>query len=77
MGEILLKVSAVCHPCDQLEELRPGLKREMRGRRGMLCRVVQGGTIRPGDSIEKFLTNFCRQNAVILQDVGFFRSEGT
>jgi MOSC domain-containing protein YiiM len=53
VGEILLRVSAVCHPCDQLEVLRPGLKREMRGRRGMLCRVVQGGTIRAGDFIEK------------------------
>jgi MOSC domain-containing protein YiiM len=53
VGEILLKVSAICHPCDQLEKLRLGLRREMRGRRGMLCRVVQGGTIRAGDAIEK------------------------
>jgi MOSC domain-containing protein YiiM len=53
VGEVLLKVSAICHPCDQLEKLRPGLRREMRGRRGMLCRVMQGGTIRRGDSIEK------------------------
>jgi MOSC domain-containing protein YiiM len=56
IGEILLKVSAICHPCDQLEKLRPGLRREMRGRRGMLCRVMQGGTIRPGDSVEKIIT---------------------
>jgi MOSC domain-containing protein YiiM len=56
VGEILLKVSAICHPCDQLEKLRPGLRREMRGRRGMLCRVIQGGTIRPGDTIETIVT---------------------
>jgi MOSC domain-containing protein YiiM len=56
VGEVLLKVSAICHPCDQLEKLRPGLRREMRGRRGMLCRVMQGGTIRRGDSIEKLST---------------------
>jgi MOSC domain-containing protein YiiM len=56
IGEILLKVSAVCHPCDQLEKLRPGLRREMRGRRGMLCRVLQGGTLRRGDTIEKITT---------------------
>ncbi|HEY2352936.1 MAG TPA: MOSC domain-containing protein [Candidatus Acidoferrum sp.] len=53
VGEALLKVSAVCHPCDQLEKIRPGLRREMRGRRGMLCRVIRGGTIRRGDPVEK------------------------
>ena len=53
LGEVRLKVSEICHPCDQLEKLRPGLRREMRGRRGMLCRVLEGGTIRRGDTIEK------------------------
>lgn len=53
VGEALLKVSAICHPCDQLEKVRPGLRREMRGRRGMLCRVLRGGTVRRGDVIEK------------------------
>jgi MOSC domain-containing protein YiiM len=52
-GEILLEVSAVCTPCDQLEKLRPGLRRELYGRRGMLCRVLQGGVIRRGDSLER------------------------
>jgi MOSC domain-containing protein YiiM len=46
-------VSEICHPCDQLEKVRPGLRREMRGRRGMLCRVLEGGMIRRGDAIEK------------------------
>jgi MOSC domain-containing protein YiiM len=55
VGQARLEVSAVCTPCDQLEKLRPGLRREMRGRRGMLCRVVEGGTIRRGDPIEKIL----------------------
>ena len=53
MGETILKVTAICHPCDQLEKIRPGLRREMRGRRGMLCRVVEGGRVRRGDAIEK------------------------
>jgi MOSC domain-containing protein YiiM len=53
VGEAILKVSAICHPCDQLEKIRPGLRREMRGRRGMLCRVMQGGMVRCGDAIEK------------------------
>lgn len=53
VGEVLLQVSGVCTPCDQLELVRPGLRREMYGRRGMLCRVVESGTIRVGDAIER------------------------
>jgi MOSC domain-containing protein YiiM len=53
LGEVRLQVSEICHPCDQLEKLRPGLRREMRGRRGTLCRVLEGGVIRSGDPIEK------------------------
>jgi MOSC domain-containing protein YiiM len=56
IGEAHLEVSLICTPCDQLEKLRPGLRRELRGRRGMLCRVITGGTIRRGDTIEKLLT---------------------
>ncbi len=53
IGEVLVQVSAVCTPCDQLELVRPGLRREMYGRRGMLCRIVEGGSIRVGDAIER------------------------
>jgi len=53
IGEVRLQVSEICHPCDQLEKVRPGLRREMRGRRGMLCLVLEGGMIRRGDAIEK------------------------
>jgi MOSC domain-containing protein YiiM len=52
VGRAKLEVSAVCAPCDQLESIRPGLRREIRGRRGMLCRVIEGGEIRSGDAIE-------------------------
>jgi MOSC domain-containing protein YiiM len=55
VGEARLEVSAVCTPCDQMEAIRPGLRKELWGRRGMLCRVVEGGVIRRGDSIEKLL----------------------
>jgi MOSC domain-containing protein YiiM len=51
IGEALLEVSAVCTPCDQLEKVRPGLRRELYGRRGMLCRVLEGGMVRAGDAI--------------------------
>ncbi len=53
IGPALLEVTAVCTPCDQLEKIRPGLRREIYGRRGMLCRVVEGGDIHVGDTIEK------------------------
>ena len=53
VGESRLEVTTVCTPCDLMERIRPGLRRELRGRRGMLCRVLIGGTIRQGDPIEK------------------------
>lgn len=53
IGEARLEVSAICTPCDQMEAIRPGLRKELWGRRGMLCRVLDGGTIRRGDPIVK------------------------
>ncbi len=53
VGEARLEVSAICTPCVQMEAIRPGLRKELWGRRGMLCRVLDGGVIRRGDSIEK------------------------
>lgn len=53
IGEAQLEVSAVCTPCGQIERLRPGLRKEIRGRRGMLCRVLESGTVRVGDAIER------------------------
>jgi MOSC domain-containing protein YiiM len=53
IGNARLQVTMVCTPCNQMERIRPGLRKELWGRRGMLCRVLQGGLIRPGDPIEK------------------------
>lgn len=53
IGEALLEVTMVCTPCNQMERIRAGLRKELWGRRGMLCRVLEGGVIRPGDTIEK------------------------
>ena len=52
MGEALFEVTVPCEPCRRMDEIRPGLQQELRGRRGMLCRVLQGGRIRRGDRIE-------------------------
>jgi len=53
VGEALLEVTVPCTPCGLMDKLRAGLRREIRGRRGMFCRVVAGGLIRPGDTIQK------------------------
>jgi MOSC domain-containing protein YiiM len=52
VGEVELVVSLVCEPCEQIEALRAGLQEEMVGQRGMLCRVVRGGTVKVGDEIQ-------------------------
>jgi MOSC domain-containing protein YiiM len=53
VGDAQVEVSMACTPCDLLEKIRPGLRRELRGRRGMLCRVIASGMIRQGDTIER------------------------
>lgn len=55
IADARLEVAMVCTPCNLMERIRPGLRKELWGRRGMLCRVLQGGTIRPDDLIEKLL----------------------
>jgi len=52
VGEALLEVTLPCEPCGLMDDIRRGLLAELRGRRGMLCQVVEGGVIRRGDRIE-------------------------
>jgi len=52
VGEALLEVTKPCTPCHQIDEIRPGLKEAIRGRRGILCRVIESGRICLGDEIE-------------------------
>jgi len=49
--DVLLRLMFQCESCGQLDAQRPGLSRVLAGRRGMLARVLAGGTIRPGDRI--------------------------
>ena len=51
-GEVLLEVAKPCTPCHLMDEIRQGLQEAIRGRRGLLCRVVEPGRIRRGDRIE-------------------------
>lgn len=50
-GTALLEVRKVCDPCYKMEAIRPGLQSQLEGRRGMLCRVVEAGVVRPGDLV--------------------------
>jgi MOSC domain-containing protein YiiM len=50
-GPAVLEVFSDCAPCRMIEDIRPGLRREIAGRRGTLCWVVTGGTVRRGDLI--------------------------
>ncbi|MGH9776291.1 MAG: MOSC domain-containing protein [Candidatus Acidiferrales bacterium] len=52
IGESLLELTEPCHPCARMDEIRMGLREELRGQRGWLCRVVEGGRVARGDSIE-------------------------
>jgi MOSC domain-containing protein YiiM len=50
--EVELEITRPCSPCSRMDEIRPDLKLEIAGKRGMLARVVRGGHIRPGDPIQ-------------------------
>lgn len=52
LGEALLEIATPCDPCSRMEEIRQGLEQELRGQRGWLCRVVEGGKVRQGDPVE-------------------------
>jgi MOSC domain-containing protein YiiM len=51
-GEALLEVTKLCAPCHQMDEIRYGLQEAIRGRRGIMCRVIASGRICRGDNIE-------------------------
>jgi MOSC domain-containing protein YiiM len=50
--EVELWITGPCHPCDLMNEIRDGLKEDLRGRRGVLAWVKTGGWVRVGDRIE-------------------------
>jgi MOSC domain-containing protein YiiM len=52
IGEALLEVTKPCTPCRHMDEIHEGLQEAIRGRRGLLCRVIESGKIRGGDRVE-------------------------
>ncbi len=51
VGEVILQITGDCAPCSTMDELQPGLQERIRGRRGVLARVVRGGQIHIGDQV--------------------------
>jgi len=47
----VLEIAKICEPCFRMDEIRDGLRQQLEGRRGMVSRVVQGGSIHVGDPI--------------------------
>jgi MOSC domain-containing protein YiiM len=52
IGGTVLEVTIPCEPCNRMEEIRMGLQEALKDRRGVMCRVIEGGRISRGDAIE-------------------------
>ncbi len=50
-AEVILEVTELCEPCSRMDELRPGLRETLDGKRGVLTRVVRGGSLRVEDPV--------------------------
>ena len=48
---VTMEVVGECQPCGKMDAIRPGLREQLGGRRGMLAMVINGGPIKIGDSI--------------------------
>ena len=51
VGDALFEVADPCDPCERMEELRPGLRRALQGRRGRFVRVIEAGSFAVGDTL--------------------------
>lgn len=50
-AQVSLRLMFQCEACGQLDRLQPGLAARLGRQRGMLARVLAGGTIRAGDTV--------------------------
>ncbi len=50
-GGAVFEITMVCDPCERMDALRPGVRKQHEGKRGMLARVVDGGEVAVGDEL--------------------------
>lgn len=50
-GDVRLEITKECEPCGFVDDVREGLREELKHKRGVLARVVRGGVIRVGQEI--------------------------
>ena len=51
LGAALLEITGPCEPCGFMDSIRPGLREETEGKRGVLARVIEAGVVRVGDTV--------------------------
>jgi MOSC domain-containing protein YiiM len=49
--EVTMEFVGSCLPCHKMDQIRPGLQDRLKGRRGMLAVVLNGGTFKVGDPV--------------------------
>ena len=50
-GDVILEITGDCEPCARMDALRPGLKGEIDGKRGLLAFVEKGGVVSVGAEV--------------------------
>jgi MOSC domain-containing protein YiiM len=51
IGESTLEITGDCSPCDMLNSLKEGLREEIKGQRGLLAQIMDGGPMTVGDHV--------------------------
>jgi len=52
IGTATFEIAGPCAPCERMNEIRPGLREALEGRRGRFARVVQAGRLAVGDAVQ-------------------------
>ena len=54
IGSVLFEATAQCHPCVRMEQaLGKGAVAAMLGHGGICAKIIEGGTLKPGDAVSK------------------------